>query len=170
MLEVLVKYSKKCIQCSHTITYNNKYNYERSIKDNSLCRSCACINRNKTKDHSVKSNNGCWKDYKDIPYSWFSKYFIRKKSKNKKKRTGTITIEDVYNIWIKQEKVCNLSGIPIGFCDDGLGHTCSIDRIDSNKEYDLDNIQLVHKDINYMKNRYNNDYFIDICKKIALRN
>jgi hypothetical protein len=110
--------------------------------------------------------NPAWKGYKEIPYGWFSKYFERKKG-NKKQRTGDITIQDAHALWIFQDKKCALSGVLIGFYDDGKGHTCSIDRIDSLKEYTLDNIQLVHKDINIMKNKFDNQYFIKMCKLIA---
>lgn len=45
--------------------------------------------------------------------------------------------------------------------------TASLDRIDSSKGYVLGNIQWVHKDINKMKLDYDQDYFIDICRRIA---
>lgn len=109
-----------------------------------------------------QSENPAWKGYNEIPYSWFSKYFERKN----KKRIGTITIEDVYNIWIKQDKKCALSGIDISFEKNENGISASIDRIDSKKEYEIDNVQLVHKDVNLMKNRFNQNYFIEICEKI----
>lgn len=162
-----MKYIKNCPNCDKEIEFNNKYNLQRSIINNSLCRSCNCTSFNKSIDTS-KSNNTQWKGYKEIPYSWFSKYFER--TSKKSKRIGSITIEDVYNLWIKQNKKCNLSGITIGFYDDGKTHTCSIDRIDSLKEYTIDNIQLVHKDVNYMKNKYSQEYFINMCKLIAENN
>ena len=45
--------------------------------------------------------------------------------------------------------------------------TASLDRIDSSKGYVIGNVQWVHKDINIMKNKFDNQYFIDMCKKIA---
>jgi len=157
---------KNCLSCNKEIKYNNKYNLQRSIRNNSPCRSCNCIIRNKTMNYTKGNKNSQWKSSNKIPYSWFSKYFKR----SNRKRTGTITIEDVYNLWIKQDKKCALSKVIIGFNDDNKGHTCSIDRIDSLKEYTLDNIQLVHKDVNYMKNRYDQKYFIQMCKLIANNN
>lgn len=163
-----MEYKKCCTNCNKEIIYNNKYNLERSVRNNSFCRSCTCLIRNNNKEFdNSKANNSQWKGYKDIPYSWFSRYFERA---NKIKRTGTITIEDVYNLWIKQNKKCNLSSLNIGFYDDGKTHTCSIDRIDSSKEYEINNIQLVHKHVNLMKNHYNNEYFINMCKLIAENN
>lgn len=163
-------FQKTCLNCNKIIIYNNKYNLERSIRDKTFCRSCTCKLRNDIKNPGKKgSNNPQWKGYNEIPYTWFSKYFER--AGKRKTRTGTITIQDVYNLWILQNKKCKLSGLDIGFKDCGkTGSTCSIDRIDSKKEYDLNNIQLVHKDINLMKNHFNNDYFINICKLISNNN
>ena len=62
---------------------------------------------------------------------------------------------------------CALTGIPISFEKTNVGYSASIDRIDSNIEYHLYNIQLVHKDINLMKNHFNEDYFISMCQKVV---
>ena len=70
-------------------------------------------------------------------------------------------------MYIKQDKKCALTGVPISFEKTELGYSASIDRIDSKKEYDLDNVQLVHKDVNLMKNRFDQDYFISMCKLVA---
>jgi hypothetical protein len=107
--------------------------------------------------------------YKEIPGSWFSRY-----SKNKK-REFTITIEDIYEMWVKQNKKCKLSGLDIDFKNNNqktydLTCTASLDRIDSKKGYTLDNIQLVHKDVNMIKKEYDQKYFINLCKLIAKNN
>ena len=48
-----------------------------------------------------------------------------------------------------------------------LGMNASIDRVDSMKSYEEGNLQFVHKDVNIMKNKYDQDYFIEVCKLIA---
>ncbi len=55
----------------------------------------------------------------------------------------------------------------IDFIRRDSGVSASIDRIDSSKEYTIDNVQLVHKDVNLMKNHFNQDYFINMCKMIS---
>jgi hypothetical protein len=45
--------------------------------------------------------------------------------------------------------------------------TASIDRIDSSKGYILGNIQWVHKDVNFMKRTYSQEYFVKMCKLIT---
>lgn len=87
----------------------------------------------------------------------------------------SITIEDILDLLEKQDYKCALSGIPLimskSFSKDRTNQasstTASLDRIDSSKGYILGNVQWVHKDINIMKNKFNNDYFIHVCKSVA---
>lgn len=57
---------------------------------------------------------------------------------------------------------CALSGLDIHVTDG----TASLDRIDSKQGYIEGNVQWVHKDINRMKNVYNQDYFISLCRLV----
>ncbi len=163
------EYKHTCSICKKEIIFENYKSYWTAKNRNSMCKSCRTTIANKSSKRNVKMDkNPAWKGFKEIPYNWFSKYFKRRGKKYK--RTGDITIEQVYDIWIKQDKKCILTKIPIGFCDDGNGHTCSIDRRDSLKEYIIDNIQLVHKDVNRMKNNFDENYFINMCKLISKNN
>jgi len=85
----------------------------------------------------------------------------------------SITIEDAWN---KFNGVCALTGLKIEFepnsvhkkgKDNRRKRTASLDRINSDKGYTLDNIQWVHKDVNIMKNKYNQEYFKKICKLVC---
>jgi hypothetical protein len=113
--------------------------------------------------------NPAWKGYKEIPYAWFSKYFERN-TKHANKRFGNITIQEVHELWIKQDKKCALTRLQIDWIRRDNGVTCSIDRISSDGEYTIDNVQLVHKDINLMKNHFDQDYFIQLCKLVCENN
>jgi hypothetical protein len=117
----------------------------------------------------ITTNNSQWRGYEEIPQSWFSRY------ERGSKISFDIKIEDVWDTYIKQDKKCILTGMLIGFSNDyvrgkrhnGAKCTASIDRIDSKKGYSVDNIQLVHKDINIMKNAFDQAYFIQMCKAVA---
>lgn len=86
-----------------------------------------------------------------------------------------ITAEYANSILESQNNKCALTGLDLiipNRVDDfkkGIG-TASIDRIDSSKGYIEGNIQWVHKDINFMKNDYNQNYFIEMCRKVAISN
>jgi hypothetical protein len=159
-------YNHTCSICSKEITYASYKSYWTAKTRNGMCKSCRTTIANKSLNRNQKKeNNPAWKGYNEIPYGWFSNYFERKSKR--KQKVGNINIKQVHELWIAQDKKCALSGVSIGFYDDGKNHTCSIDRIDSLKDYTIDNIQLVHKDVNIMKNKFDQNYFINICHKIA---
>ncbi len=77
-----------------------------------------------------------------------------------------LTIEYIKNIYNNQEGRCALSGeiLEIG---EWKERTISIDRIDSSKGYEIDNIQLVCWIINHMKVNLDQNEFIDWCIKVS---
>lgn len=82
-----------------------------------------------------------------------------------------IDIEYAESLLVKQKFRCALSNIDLIVGYGPLGNiTASIDRIDPTKGYTKNNIQWVHKDINWMKQDYTNKEFIEYCKKVADNN
>lgn len=77
-----------------------------------------------------------------------------------------LTIDDVWDLYEKQEKKCALTGWEIGFASN-TDQTASLDRIDSSQGYIEGNVQWVHKDVNKAKNIYSQEYFIKMCQDIA---
>lgn len=75
----------------------------------------------------------------------------------------TIDIKYAWELFLRQNRKCALSGMNLYF---GKSFTASLDRIDNNKGYDEGNVQWIHKDINRMKNIYNQEYFINICEQV----
>lgn len=136
-------------------------------------QSTACFNCG----HGNKGeSNAKWKGYKEVPGSFINRITSRSKKSN---REVKINAEDIYDLWIKQDKKCSLSGLPIDFINTNQGNinrkeskydlicTASPDRIDSNKGYTKDNVQLVHKDVNMIKKEYDQDYFLKLCQLIT---
>jgi hypothetical protein len=66
-----------------------------------------------------------------------------------------------------QGQRCALSAIPIGWSVTGWEHSASIDRINNDKGYCLDNIQLVHKKINMMRGTLSVEEFVEMCKAVT---
>lgn len=122
-----------------------------------ITNSCGCLKNRKGE------NNPSWIGYYNISGRFFS---MIKSSARKRNIKFDISIEDIWNQYLKQNKKCMLTGLDIYFESD-CGQTASIDRIDSSKDYTVDNIQIVHKDINIMKNDYGNEYFILMCQHVA---
>lgn len=65
---------------------------------------------------------------------------------------------------------CVLSGVPIHFSYKQLSHTASLDRIDNAKGYIEGNVRWVHKHINIMKNVFDDEYFLKLCRNVYDKN
>jgi len=148
----------KCI--TNIIQYSNKYSYENAIKKGTMCPSCRTSKNNKSINRNVaKSKNPSWKGFNEIPGKVFSKL---KLGAIQRDLSFDITIEDIWNQYYKQEKVCAYTGINLVW-----GLDASIDRIDSNLGYTIDNIQIVHKAINMLKRDMPHEAFISWCTLVA---
>jgi len=120
------------------------------------CRNCGQQNRVSKR----------YKGYEDICGTYWAEV---RSSAIKRRFEFALDIQDVWKLYIKQNRKCALSGQPIQFhkIHRHKDRTASIDRIDSNKGYTLDNIQIVHRDINYMKRDLVDGDFILQCIKVA---
>lgn len=85
-----------------------------------------------------------------------------------------ITALEVWNLFLKQNQKCALSGQEINLvrCFKRRNkkrkvQTASLDRIDSSKGYTIDNVQWVHKHVNKCKQTFTNKEFILICSLVA---
>lgn len=77
-----------------------------------------------------------------------------------------------YNLFLKQNRTCLLSGVPIRFAACAADHvkgqtTASLDRIDSSKGYLKGNVRWLHKDINLMRSNRTDKQFVEWCIKVA---
>lgn len=128
-------------------------------------KSCGCLIERTGKDHPS------WKGHGDISAKFWHHNIVRSANgeKGRKEIPLEVTIENVWDLFLQQDRKCALSGIKLRFPRTSGNNewTASLDRIDSSKGYTKNNIQWVHKDINVMKNKYNNEYFIQTCKRIA---
>lgn len=103
---------------------------------------------------------------------------LKRRTKFRGKKKFNITIEDMLSQWEKQNGLCALTGLPLDlpaysfYHELGKRHrrssgNASIDRIDSSKHYEPDNIQWVHQKINFMKKDWDKSEFVDLCRSVA---
>lgn len=85
------------------------------------------------------------------------------KRKNKK---CFITVEHLHDVWQRQKGLCVYTKLPLTSESHQL-NTVSLDRVDSNKEYTVDNIQLVCVPINRMKLDYTEKQFMELCHLVT---
>lgn len=141
----------------------------KEIRANNLyrCFSCGC----KSKDRfAVAGNkNPSFKGVGEICAS-----YITAMKRNAKRRglEYNLSIEYLWDLFVKQNNKCALTGMPIRF---GRLHrswetTASLDRIDSKIGYTEGNVQWVCKEVNFAKGNLPNDRFIEVCKMVAAHN
>lgn len=75
-----------------------------------------------------------------------------------------ITPDEAWAAFLAQNGICVFTGIQLHF---GPGQNASLDRCNSKLPYTKDNIQWVHKDINWMKNRFSNEKFAMYCNLVS---
>ena len=150
------RYYKDCPQCGESQSYLRKNYAEESLRLGKVCKKCS--NRNTDNSHRG------W--YRGIRVSWFNKF---KSSAEVRQIPWSLTLDDVADTMEKQSSVCTLTGWDISFPDWGhhQGASASIDRIDSSAGYTKDNIQLVVRKVNMMKQQYTQEEFIEVCKAVA---
>lgn len=126
---------------------------------------CGC-SRTRTGDQ-----NPGWKGHGEISQAMWQSIVFRSKGrgKNKVPMDFDITIEFVWDLFLKQNRKCALTGVPIKFSARirDRDRTASLDRIDSNGGYTKDNVRWVHRNINLMKNIMSDEEFIEWCMLVA---
>lgn len=78
-----------------------------------------------------------------------------------------ISIEYAWALFLKQDRRCALTGLPLTISRKRTEHTASLDRIDSTIGYVAGNVQWVNKEINMMKRTMSQDRFVSLCKAVA---
>lgn len=141
-----------------------------------LCQ-CDCGNTKEITDnglkHSPPKSCGCMRKGKSSPlYKGCgdisgSRWWKLKRQAKRRNIQFNISIEYAWDLFIKQDKKCALTGEKIYFGDrDGEYGNTSLDRIDSSSGYVEGNVQWVNADINRLKWDLDQDYFIKLCEKV----
>lgn len=89
------------------------------------------------------------------------KYNKLKKSAENRKIPFTVTIEFLWDLFIKQNGICAITGDKIESIK-----KASLDRIDSNKGYVKNNVQWVTYQANVSKHVMSMDQLYEFCKKV----
>lgn len=106
-----------------------------------------------------------WAGHGEISGYIFGRYRGNAKERNIE---FNITIEHIWELFLQQDRRCALTGVSLDFqsqqkTSDG---TASLDRINSSGGYVQGNVQWVHKWVNVMKNRLNDNELLTVVKAI----
>ena len=126
-------------------------------------KSCGCLKKKRLQELN-------WNGFKQISGKFWHDF---KKNAQDRNIKFDLTMKELWDIYIKQNKKCKLSNLDIRFpknsnytIDNKSTFSASVDRIDYNIGYIAANIQIIVKEINYMKRQMNNENFILMCKII----
>jgi hypothetical protein len=135
---------ERAIRADHLVTGHTKG-----------CRKCM-------ESSNKGSTNPNWKGGELMGASLLASYRFSAKRRN---LPFNMTIKDIEEVYHSQDGKCRFTGVDLTFpkTSKGSDYTASIDRIDSSKGYNKDNIQLVYKSINIMKMALPDDEFIRLC-------
>jgi len=112
------------------------------------------------------------KGYEEISGTFWWNFVNSAKKRNLK---VSVDIKFLWNLYLKQNKKCQLSGVNLkidvfGRNKEKLDNDCyfaSLDRIDNNIGYVEGNVRWIAREINYMKWKFSDDVFIHFCKNIS---
>ncbi len=134
------------------------------------------VARTATKNRKIPRSCGCYRrrfaawDYKGVEELSLSKFNTYKNSARKRNLRFDVTITYLWELYLKQNKLCALSGVPILLSRKGLSkgvNTASLDRIDNSRGYVVGNVQWVHLKVNDLKGSDTEEEFVTWCAKIA---
>lgn len=177
----------KCLECGNQTVnpkfcnrscaakYNNKhYPKRKRTKNTAVCPICG--------DEFYLKNGGkycsvqCYGISKRDINSPFRGFLLAIKKRSKSKGWDVvITVDDLRLLWTKQKGRCAISGIRMilpetSRLNDRVAspYMASVDRVDSDKPYILNNIQFVTLGINYAKKDFDQSVVIRFIEDIRL--
>jgi hypothetical protein len=124
-------------------------------------KSCGCLKKRKGKESQ------CWSGHGEISGRVWSSIQAKAAQRD---LPFSITIEEAWEQFKKQGGKCALTGWPISLNSHKgtyAKRTASLDRIENKAGYEKDNIQWLHKDVNWMKGKFSTSRFKEICEAVA---
>lgn len=133
--------------------------YKKVTERKNICYRCS-------RRRTIEANGGRTFNYTGTEFFPGKTICSWKHSAKRRNHEWQLSNEELDLQYIKQNKICALSGIQMGGSSSSP-YRPSIDRIDSTKGYIQGNFQFVCSIVNVMKNKLPEDLFIDLCGKIA---
>jgi len=139
------KWCSLCPECGIEQAYTLRRSAVRSTKQKTLCPECL---KKAAEENSLDDRTRLYNQFK--------------RNAEKKEREWALTQEQM---WAEYRGVCMLTGWPLSIHRKST--TASLDRIDNEKGYTIDNVQWVHTMVNIAKFKYSQQQFIAMCKAVA---
>lgn len=125
------------------------------------CSECGRILDSKTKPNKCLHKIGTEEEIKNRVWKNIVRNALGVKS-GRNRLPFDLTERFVFSLFKKQNGLCAISNLPLI-----LGNNASLDRIDSSKGYIKGNVQWVDKYVNLAKGHLSEDFFIQLCRRVA---
>lgn len=178
---------KTCLTCRETKDERSFYR-NRHLKDgyNQYCKSCWKLytNNRRSRPEVRAKVRAQGREYNNRPEirarldawcrdNWASRIVHKAEShasqRTRKQKSGitcTITREFIIELWEKQEGRCYYSGLPL-VREMYKPDSVSLDRIDTKRGYEPDNVALTCNAMNRAKNAHSEQEFRDFLRRLA---
>lgn len=155
----------------YTVQCNCGYVGERrkDLVDSGRTTECkVCSTKRTSRNYGMPSN------FKGIEGLSMTHYSHIKNGANKRGLSFSVSINFLWELFVKQKGKCALTGVDLVLVPKIKNTnanwsiiTASVDRIDSDKGYEENNVQWVHKEINRFKNNYSMLDFLSMCSLVV---
>jgi len=170
MITVQTHITKTCTKCNNHFDISSFYTTGKKVdstpKYNSWCKTCISF---KMKSYHKKT----WGEEK-LQFTAFKRtksiraYITYLRSKAIKRKSVCLSIDQLQEIWDKQNGKCALTGWDMTMIlgQGNITTNASIDRIDSSKGYIEDNVQFVCRVVNVFKSAASEELLYKMCEAI----
>jgi hypothetical protein len=170
MITVETHIAKTCTKCNNHFDISDFYTTGKKVdgtpKYNSWCKTCVS---SKMKSYHKKT----WGEEK-LQFTAFKRtksiraYITYLRSKAIKRKSTCLSIDQLQEIWTKQNGKCALTGWDMTMIlgQGNINTNASIDRIDSTKGYVEDNVQFVCRVVNVFKSNATEEVLYNMCEAI----
>jgi len=86
------------------------------------------------------------------------------RKRGRRRRSETLRLQDVRELLLLQNQRCALSGRPLTPDCAALDHVIAISR---GGEHQIENAQILHKEVNRAKGALNNEDFLALCREVV---
>lgn len=130
-----------------------------------------CVGKHNVKNFGDRKNNYDISKHSSNRIDEFTKFKYHYRSIKSRFKEVDITIQDLKEVWDKQQGVCEFSGVNLilssySKIEKNPIYSASLDRINSEIGYTKENIRWVSRAVNYMKNTMSDEMVWELCRLI----
>lgn len=157
---------RECRNNQRRLRYHNHEKHDKEVIQKNRNRIKEWRDNNKIRDKKSKKE---WRDNTERGY-WSKKMSSIKANCRTNGRDCTISVNDLIELYKKQNGLCAISGRRMSICNNKDLNSLSVDRLNSHKGYTKNNIRLVCWQVNTAKMFGSDEQLFALCEDILNHN